>query len=341
MAEIGIALIGAGTIADYHLGGLAGVAGAAVRVVASRTLGSAQAVATRHGVPDATDDIQAALSRPDVAAVIITTPDDTHETLAIAALRAGRAVLLQKPMATSSTACRRILAVAGETGCDLQVSWMHRHFEEVPAARDLLDAGAIGRVATVRLRNATPGPDWGDWFFKKAIVGGGVVLQLGIHGIDLATHLFGPIRSVSARTATQRPERRLRDGRIVPVENPDTAFALYETADGLLIQHDMSMIEYAGTDRYRLEIYGDEGTLWLRTERGLLASARTGRSGWQTHAIPEAPLGRRQHQRWIDGLLGRAPREDTAIDGLKSLLVAEAIATSAARSGICVPVEPA
>ena len=340
MADIGIALIGAGSIADYHLGGLSGISGVAVRVVASRTLESAQAVAARYNIGDATSDVAAAVNRPDVAAVIITTPDDTHEALAIAAMQAGRAVLLQKPMATDSAACRRMLAVAEQTGSDLQVSWMHRHFEEVDAARSMIAAGAIGQVRTVRLRNATPGPDWGDWFFKKAIVSGGVVLQLGIHGIDLASHLFGTILTVSARTATQRRERRLRDGRVVPVENPDTAFAVYETDAGLLIEHEMSMIEFAGTDRYRMEIYGDNGALWLRTERGVLASASAGQAGWIGHTLAEVALGKRHHQRWVDGLLGRGPKDATAVAGLKSLLVAEAIAASAARVGACVPVEP-
>jgi predicted dehydrogenase len=338
MDRIGIALIGAGSIADYHLAGLAAVPEAEVRVVASRTLVKARDVAARHYVPDATNDVAAALRRPDVSAVVVTTPDDTHEALAIEALRAGRAVLLQKPMAPTSAGCRRILAVAAQTGCDLQVSWMHRHFEEVAAAQALLTEGEIGRLTTVRVRNATPGPDWSDWFFRRDIVGSGVVLQLGTHGIDLIGHLFGRISSVSARTATLMPERRLRDGRVVAVENPDTAYAIYEVEGGPLVHHEMSMIEPAGTERFRLEIYGTDGALWLRTERGPLASARRG-SGWTAHALAEAPLGRRHHQRWVDGLLGRAPKETTALDGLQSLLVAEAIGRSAERGGAMSPIE--
>lgn len=341
MDRLGIALVGAGFIADYHLGGLADVAEADVRVVASRTPEKAREVGARHGVRDATDDVSAAIRRPDVAAVIVATPDDTHEALAVEAMRAGRAVLLQKPMAPTSSACRRILAVAAETGCDLQVSWMHRHFEEIATARVLLAEGAVGRVISVRVRNATPGPDWGDWFFRSDVVGGGVVLQLGTHGVDLIGHLFGRIVSVSARTATLLPERRLRDGRIVPVENPDTAHAVYEVEEGPLVHHEMSMIEPAGTDRFRMEIYGAEGVLWLRTEHGLLASRRPGDRDWTAHALPEAPLGRRQHRQWVDGLLGLRPKEATAVDGLHSLLVAEAIARSADRSGVLTPVEPA
>jgi predicted dehydrogenase len=340
MADFGIALIGAGSIADYHLRGLSEVAGVSVRVVASRTLAKAREVAARYDVPDATDDVPAAMRRPDVNAVVITSPDDSHEALAIAALRAGRDVLLQKPMAPTSAACRRILAVAKETGRDLQVSWMHRYFEEVDAARVLIAEGAIGQVTSVRIRNATPGPDWGDWFFRKDIVGAGVVLQLGTHGIDLIGHLFGTVASVSARTSTQVAQRRLRDGRMVTVENPDTAVAVYDIGNGPLVHHEMSSIEAAGTDRFRMEIYGTTGTLWLRTERGRLASARAGRPEWKTHDLVDAPLGRRQHQQWIDGLRGSAPKLTTGLDGLRSLLVVEAILHSAERDGARVSVEP-
>lgn len=340
MSNLGIALIGAGSIADYHLGGLSGVSGATVRVVASRTLDKARSVALRRGVPDATTDVAAALRRPDVDAVVITTPDDSHETMAIEAMRAGCDVLLQKPMAPTSAACRRILAVAAETKRDLQVSWMHRYFAEIDAARTLIEDGAIGRVTSVRIRNATPGPDWGDWFFRKDVVGAGVVLQLGTHGIDLISHLFGPINSVSARTATLVAQRRLRDGRVITVENPDTAVAVYEIDNGPLVHHDMSLIEVAGTDRFRLEIYGTAGTLWLRTERGRLASARTGTPEWKSHDIIDAPLGRRHHQQWVDGLLGSSPKTTTGRDGLHSLLVVEAIARSAESAGARVAVEP-
>jgi predicted dehydrogenase len=339
MSTIGIALIGAGFIADYHLAGLACVPDAEVRVIASRGLEKARDVARRFGVPEATDDVAAALRRPDIHAVVIIAPDDVHEELAVASLRAGKAVLLQKPMASTSTAARRIIDVAGRTGCDLQVSYMHRHFPEVEEARGLLAGGGAGRAMTVRLRNATPGPDWGDWFFRRDAVSGGVVHQLGIHGIDLVGHLFGPIETVAAHCATLRPERTLKDGRAVRVENPDTAFAVYTLPDGPLVHHEMSLIEAAGTDRFRMEIYGERASLWLRSERGPLALAREGGVGWECPPLSAEAAGERHHRWWIDGLTGRRPAEATGRDGVQGLLVAEAIARSAAAGGAETPVE--
>jgi predicted dehydrogenase len=332
MTKTAIALVGAGLIAEYHLAGLREVADASPRVVVSRTLAKARALADRFHIAEASDDIAATLRRADIDAVIVTTPDDTHEELAIAALRAGKDLLLQKPMASTVPACRRILAEAAATGRDLQVSWMHRYFPEVAAARRMIGEGAIGKVTTARIRNATPGPDWGSWFFERDKVPGGVVHQLGVHGIDLVGYLFGPITAVSARTATLTPERRLADGRMVTVENPDTAHAVYDVLGGPLVHHEMSSIEAGGTDRFRMEIYGSEGTLWLRSELGPFAMARGG-AGWVAPDLPNVPFGYDHHRDWIDGLAGRAPRRRTAADALHGMVVVEKLLDSAAQGG--------
>ena len=207
-----------------------------MELIVSRGRAKAEALARRFAVGESGDDLESALKRRDIDAVVVTTPDDTHEDIAVRAAAAGKAVLLQKPMATTSAACRRIIAAAEQAGTDLQVSFMHRFFEEAVMARDLLAERAIGRVTSVRVRNATPGPDWADWFFRRERVGGGVVLQLGIHGIDLVEYLVGPIAAVGARTATVQSERRLSDGRTVRVENADSAWATYELGRGRLRQ---------------------------------------------------------------------------------------------------------
>lgn len=339
MDRVGIAFVGTGSIADYHLAGLNAVPRADVAVVVGRDPAKAAAVAARHGVRASSVDLAATLARADIRAVVVATPDDTHEAIAVTAAAAGKAILLQKPMAGDSAACRRILAAARAARVDLQVSFMHRHFEEVPAAQALIAAGEIGEVVSLRMRNATPGPDWADWFFDRGRVLGGVVHQLGVHGIDLLRVFCGPIARVAATTAILRPARALADGRRVRVENPDSAWATYGFSAGPVASHEMSMIEVAGCDRFRLEIYGTAGTIWLRSERGPLAWTRTGGAQWRCPALPAPPFGQRHHQRWIDGLLGEAPPEPTAEDALAGILVAEAIARSAAADGARMQVE--
>ena len=323
-----IAMIGAGFIAGYHLDGLRAAGGAEVRVIAGRSPGKTAAVAACHGIAATSTDWRAVLARDDIDAVVITTPDDTHPEIAIAAAAAGKHILLQKPMARTAAECRRIIAAVQAAGVRLQVSFMHRHFAEVVHARQLLADGAIGRPYSMRMRNATPGPDWGAWFYSRARVGGGVVMQLGVHGIDLLRHLFGDIGFVSANTALLRTERCLADGSAVHPDNEDHALALYRFASGALATHEMSMSELAGCDRFTLEIYGERGTIWLRSGRGALAihaPAHTGVRDWVVPTLVAQQPGERQHRAFLDMVRGSAVQDSTPGDGLASVLVAEAI----------------
>jgi predicted dehydrogenase len=336
---IRIALAGTGSIADYHLTALAALPDARVVALVGRDRAKSQALAARKNIALGTDDLDEALAR--VEAVVVATPDDTHEAICARAIAARKSILVQKPMAPDVAAARRMLVLAETSGVDLQVSFMHRYFEEFVAARAAIAAGVIGAVTGARMRNATPGPDWADWFFKRSRASGGVVPQLGVHGIDLLTQLFGPVETANATTAILRRERRLVDGRVVAVENPDSAWATYRFAAGAVASHDMSMIEAAGTDRYRLEIFGTEGTIVLRDPAGPLRVVRRGASAWEAPALPDAAPGVRHHRRWLDGLLGAAPRETTARDALHGLQVADAIARSAARRGATERIEGA
>ena len=342
-----VGMIGAGFIASYHLDGLRAAGGADVRVLAGRTPGKTAALAARYGITSTTTDWREVIARDDIDAVVITTPDETHPEIAIAAARAGKHILLQKPMARTAAECRTIIAAANAAGVRLQVSFMHRYFEEVVAARQLLVDGAIGRTYSLRMRNATPGPDWGSWFYSKARVGGGVVMQLGVHGIDLLRHLFGDIDSLSARTALLRTERVLTDGTVVHPDNEDHALALYRFASGALASHEMDMSEVAGCDRFTLEIYGEHGTIWLRSPRGPLAlnaPRHTGTRDWVNLPLPVQATGARQHRAFLDIVRGIAAPDQTAADGLASVLVAEAIyraSESGREQRVSIPGEPA
>jgi len=227
----------------------------------------------------------------------------------------------------SAAECRQIIAAARAARVDLQVSWMHRHFEEVVRAGELLASGRLGAVHQVRIRNATPGPHE-PWFFDRTRVAGGVVMQLGVHGIDLLWHLFGAIERVTATTATICPERAFEDGRRVSSALEDEALATYRLNGGVLASHEMSFNEAAGTDRFRLEVYCTDGTLLLRTERGPLAlhaPSVTGSRGWFAPELPAPAFGARHHERWLDILRDKIPSDSTAEDALAGQLVAEAL----------------
>jgi predicted dehydrogenase len=329
--QIHVAILGAGFISDYHITGLQ-AAGADVVCVSSRDIEKARQKADQYGVADASDDWRAVLGRGDIDAVVIATPDFTHEELAVAAARAGKAILLQKPMARNSDEARRILTAVDQAGVLLVVSFMHRYFPEVEQIRRLLADGALGHVQSVRQRNATAGADWAAWFYRKEQVGGGVVLQLGIHGIDLLRYVVGEITAVQAVTTITSRERVLADGTMVHPDNEDWATAVYRFDSGAMAVHEMSYNEVAGTDRFRMELYGKDGTAWLRTERGrlaLYAPGHIGSAGWFAPDLPAEDVGARQHRHFLAMVRGEEPADTSARDGLASLLVAEAIYRSA------------
>lgn len=329
--HVRVGMIGAGSISDYHITGLQ-AAGAEVVAIFSRTEKSAREKAERFGIPDYTTDYQEILARDDIETVVITTPDFTHETIALAAARAGKAILLQKPMARNSQECLRIIEAAEQAGVPLYVSWMHRYFEEVVKMRELLAEGALGQIYSIRQRNATPGADWAAWFYSKENVGGGAMLQLGIHGIDLLRYLFGEIEAVMAVTDLLKQERVLKDGSVITPDNEDIAMAIYRLASGAIVTHETVYNEMAGTDRFRMEIYGEQGTAWLRTEKGLLslyAPTYLGQEGWFEPDLPTAAFGWRQHRHFLDMLRGQEVPDSSARDGLASVLIVEAVYRSA------------
>ena len=322
-----IGMVGAGFISHYHIQGLQ-QAGAVVRSIYSHTLASAQTRASEYGIGTATDNYDDVLRDPAIDAVLIATPDFTHEEFTVKALQAGKPVLLQKPMGRNADECRRMLDVADQTGTLFFVSFMHRYFEEIEMLRDLLQQNALGDIYSIRQRNATPGADWAAWFYSKELVGGGVLMQLGVHGIDLLRHVFGEITHVKATTASMKPERQLADGTVVHHDAEDLVFASYRFASGAIASHESSFGEVAGTDRFRMEVYGSHGTAWLRTERGRLAifaPEHVGQRAWLTPEIKTDAVGMRQHRHFIDMVSGVAQPDQSAVDGLKSILVAEAV----------------
>lgn len=335
-----VAVIGAGFIADYHVNGLAAAGGADVAALVGRRHEATAKKARSLGITRVETDYRKVLDDKTIDAVVVASPDGTHERIAVDALAAGKSVLLQKPMALDSTQCRNIIDSATGSAGTLTVSFMHRYFPEVAWLREMLQQEKLGAIHSARIRNATPGADWNDWFFKPGNVSGGVVMQLGVHGIDLCRHLFGPIASVAAEMLTARPERKLADGRTVRSEFEDNVLALYRLAGGMQASHEMSYTEIRGCDRFRLEVYGEHGTVWLRSERGaasIFAPSVTGQDAWVAPELVEAPFGQAHHRHWLSIVRGEVPPDDTPLAGLASIEVAETI-YKAAKAGSRTPV---
>ena len=200
--KIRVGIIGAGRVGiDWHLPDIL-AAGGEVIALADSVPGRAARLAAQTGVPRAFDDYQELLAMPEVDVVAVTTPPVSHAEIAIAALKAGKHVYMEKPPTMNAAEMIRVAEAARQSG-QLLISGSNRIFEpEVQALKRRIDAGELGEIYLVEclklLRRSIPM----GWHRRKSIAGGGVGMNSAAHRIDLVLYLLGApdILSVTART---------------------------------------------------------------------------------------------------------------------------------------------
>lgn len=187
MTSIGI--IGAGMIANVHADAALAV-GTTVLAVHDPRSAKATSFSEKHNC-DALDDVDDLLAREDIDGVVVATPNDQHASLAIQSLQAGKHVLLEKPMAMSLQQCDEIIAARDTSGNVLQMGFVCRYSPAVQKAKQLIDNGVIGKVqhvdATLLRQRGIPGI--GGWFTTKERSGGGCLIDIGVHLIDVTMYL--------------------------------------------------------------------------------------------------------------------------------------------------------
>ena len=192
-----LGILGAGAIGAKHAEAAAN-SGVEVACVVDRDTARAAEVASVHGAESAGEP-ESLWKDASIDAVVIGVPNSFHKPLAIEAMRAGKDVLLEKPMALSAAECDELIAVAKETGRLLQIGYVHRYTAVGAAAKRVVDSGNLGDVyhakAHLYVRRGIPG--LGGWFTTKALSGGGCLIDLGVHLLDLSLHLMGQPTAVS------------------------------------------------------------------------------------------------------------------------------------------------
>jgi predicted dehydrogenase len=185
-----VALFGCGWIQDFHARGVL-AHGDELVAVANHREESAHAFAKRHGISRVTTDWEALATDPDVDAAIVSTPNALHAPQAVALLRNGKHVLVEKPMATSVAECDGMIGAARATGASLMVAHCWRFRDEVIALRDRIASGDLGEVVKTRGYGVHAG--WGPsgWFTDPGLAGGGALVDMGVHAIDTARFLLG------------------------------------------------------------------------------------------------------------------------------------------------------
>ncbi len=201
--SIKIGIVGAGAIGRVHAKAAKAV-GMEVAGIADVNIDSAKKLSNDLGGIWCVQDPSQMLDKSDIDAVVIGVPNLYHKDLAISAMRAGKDVLLEKPMGMNAQECREINNAAAETGRIVQIGFVHRFSSVGKSAKQMIDAGELGKIYHVKAqlsrRRGIPG--LGGWFTTKALSGGGPLIDVGVHVVDLAIYLLGgrrPVR-VSGKT---------------------------------------------------------------------------------------------------------------------------------------------
>jgi predicted dehydrogenase len=197
-AEIRWGIVGPGRIAEKVVEDFAVVDGARVAAVASRSIDRAQAFAERHGVDRAHRSYADILADPDVDVLYVATPHSQHHAVALAALRAGKALLIEKAFTATTAGATEIVELARETGVFVMEAMWTRFQPAVVALRELIEDGAIGEVRSVQADLGVAREyDPADRLFDLS-QGGGALLDLGVYVVSFAQMLLGTPERVTA-----------------------------------------------------------------------------------------------------------------------------------------------
>ncbi|WP_020575255.1 Gfo/Idh/MocA family protein [Actinopolymorpha alba] len=231
-----------------------------------------------HAIPHLYERWQDLLERDDLDAVSVATPTHLHAPISIAALESGKHVLCEKPLARSGEEAQAIVDAAVKANRVLKVCFNHRERGDVAVLKRHLDAGQLGRVYYAKAhwmrRNGIPG--LGSWFTNREMAGGGPLIDLGVHMLDMALYLLGEPRviSVSASTFSELGPRglggseysaKLAVGSAYEVEDLATAFLRLEGGGALQLETSWATFRKPGDD-FGVALYGTDGGAQISVE---------------------------------------------------------------------------
>ncbi len=323
-------IVGAGNIAESQFApAVAAASGHELAAVSRRELAAAQRFAERHGARRGYDSVDALLEDDEVSAVYVATPPHLHARQTVLAAEAGKHVLCEKPMALTTGEAREMIDACRAGGVMLTICHYQRFNARHQRIKSLLEEGAIGQVTAARINFSDRFPPQpGVWHHDLKISGGGPVMDLGIHCIDLLRFLCGPAESVCALVET------LVDSSPVA----DTATLLLRLASGAqaVITSHWTTASHEPERSNGLEIRGTEGSI-----EAAPISAKDSSGGLRvltadgTQDDSIEPGGPRPHVALLgafgDAVAGESPNPIPGEDGLAGLAVVEAAHESARR----------
>jgi len=332
--KIGVAVVGCGFIGAYHARAVLACKDAELVGALSRTNASLERLSQQVPLPFITTDIEELAAHPGVDAVAIGTPNRLHGPQSIRMLRAGKHVLLEKPMAMNAPEARKIHRAARERGLCLQIGHNWRYDAEALYMREVIRKGTLGKI--VKTKGYGIHMNWGPagWFARKSEAGGGALIDMGVHAIDTASFLLGdpaPV-SVYAKIGTHYGSYDVDDTGMVMVEWEGGAVSLIES--GWWHPH-MDGLEAA------TQVFGTQGyARILPTEIKISVGAMPGtfRPEFPPRADHcEQPMYDRQMDAFVRSILQGTPPRPDGEHGITIMRILDACYRSAETGKACRP----
>lgn len=341
--DIGIGIIGCGSMGREHARNIRSVPGARLVAISDPSEEARRCLLAEGDVPHAFAGYQDLLERPGVDAVIITVPNALHRVVALDAIAAGKHVLLEKPLAHTYEDGAAIVHGAERSDRVVMLGFNNRFNPASQALRRAIDAGRLGTLYYARARwlRREGLPPQASWFTRKATAGGGALIDIGVHMLDLAFFMLGYPRALAVFGVAQAhfgPERARRApataGDQFDVE--DFAAGMITLVGGATLQIEASWASFIAEDADMcLELLGTAGgARWTNAEGNGLA-IYTSLDGEQVDITPRLPEADGHHQELYAFLAAIRAGGATPVrvrDGLHILAVVEALYTSS-RSG--------
>lgn len=248
-------MLGTGFIGRFYTDSLQGYR-SRDRIVSvySRRAESAQKFATDYNVPFWTTDLEAAIARPEVDVVCVSLPNNLHEQAVLLCCKHKKAVMVTKPLGRTAAEAKRMLEAVEKAGI------FNGYLEDLVytpkfiKAYESVKAGALGRILWAKSRETHPGPH-SEWFWDLEQAGGGCILDLGCHCVEIGrTYIGKDIRPVEVMCWA--------DTQVKPIDAEDHAIGLVKYANGAIGQFEVSWTFRGGLD-LRDEVMGTEGTIWV------------------------------------------------------------------------------
>lgn len=250
--------IGCGIVTQHKSGpAFQKIEGSEVVAVMSRDLDKARKYAIDRNIPKWYDDAQSLIEDSDVDAVYIATPPSSHATYAIMAMKAGKPVYIEKPMAVTYEECTRINRVSEETGIPCFVAYYRRYLPYFLKVKELIQKGEIGTPINIQIRFAQPPRDLDynkenlPWRVQPDISGGGYFYDLAPHQLDFIQDVFGCILEAKGHKSNR--------GGLYLAE--DTLSASFKFDSGLVGSGSWCFVAHESAKEDRIEVIGNKGMI--------------------------------------------------------------------------------